>query len=119
MENAHDRSRRVHTSPYHFFSRSHLLSSTLLLLVLATLLPGCRPSRSEKHTLLINGTVHVYRTETPPTAYPGSDFIAVLGPQDKTEVRQIVHKSNYVAVKIRLSDGREGWVFSGENIELR
>ena len=119
MENAHDRSRQLHTGSYHSFSCSHRLSSALLLLVMATLLTGCRSSRSEKHTLLINGTVHVYPTDTPPTAYPGSDFIAVVGPQDKTKVRQIVYKSNYVAVKIRLSDGREGWVFSGENIELR
>jgi hypothetical protein len=52
-------------------------------------------------------------------AYPGSNFIAVLAPQDKTEVRQVVYKSNYVAVRIKLSDGREGWVFSGENIDLR
>jgi hypothetical protein len=119
MDNAHDHSRRPHTSPYHFFSPSHLLSSILLVLVLATLLPGCRQSQSEKHTLLVNGTVHVYPTDTPPTGYPGSDFIAVIGPQDKTEVRQIVYKPNYVAVRIKLSDGREGWVFSGENIELR
>ena len=60
----------------------------------------------------------MYPTDTPPMAYPGSDFIDVVGPRDKIEVRKIVYKPNYVAVKIKLSDGREGWVFSGESIEL-
>lgn len=119
MENVHEHSRRMHPGPCHLFSPNHRLSSIVLVLILATMLYGCRPSKSDKHTLLINGMVHVYPTDTPPMAYPGSNFIAVLGPQDKTEVRQIVHKLNYVAVRIKLSDGREGWVFSGENIELR
>jgi len=119
MENPCNAPKRPQVGTHRLFSPGQLLSSTVLVLVLATLPPGCGPSRNEKHTLLVNGTVHVYPTDTPPTVYPGSDFIALLGPQDKTEVRQIVDKSNYVAVKIKLSDGREGWVFSGEGIELR
>jgi hypothetical protein len=35
------------------------------------------------------------------------------------KVRQVVYKNGYMAVKVRLKDGREGWVFSGESIELK
>jgi hypothetical protein len=68
--------------------------------------------------LLINGPVHVYRSEVPPSTYPGTDFIAELGPKDHPHVLEVRVGSGYRAVKIRLADGREGWVFSGESIEV-
>jgi hypothetical protein len=61
----------------------------------------------------------VYPTDTPPTAYPGTTFIDVLGPKDHVKVRQVEYKNGYMAVKVRLDDGREGWVFSGESIEIK
>ena len=43
----------------------------------------------------------------------------MIGPQDHVKAHgKVVQKRNYMAVRIRLSDGREGWVFSGEGIEL-
>jgi hypothetical protein len=68
--------------------------------------------------LAVYGTVHVYRNPKPPPDYPGSDFIGVIGPKDHVKVRQVIQKRNYTAVRIRLGDGREVWVFSGESIEL-
>jgi hypothetical protein len=55
---------------------------------------------------------------TPPSSYPGSDFIAVMGPTDNVKIRQVIQKANYIAVKVVLPDGKEGWAFSGESIEL-
>jgi hypothetical protein len=89
----------------------------LTALVLAVSLFSCQSNDAQKHTLAINGVVHVYRTETPPAVYPG-DFIDVLGPKDHVEVMQVHYKQGCVAVRIKLADGREGWVFSGESIEL-
>ncbi len=66
----------------------------------------------------IYGPVHVYPTDTPPAAYQGSGFISVIGPKDHVKVMKVIQKRNYFAVKVRLSDGREGWVFSGESIEV-
>jgi len=83
------------------------------------MLCACNSSDAEKRTLSINGAVHVYQNETPPAVYPGPDFIEVLGPKDQVKVRQVVYKNGYMAVKVRLKDGREGWVFSGESIELK
>ena len=90
----------------------------LAVIVLTTLPFSCESNEAEKYTLFVHGAVHVYRTNTPPAAYPGSGFIDVIGPKDHVRVMQVIYKRNYMAVRIRLSDGREGWVFSGESIEL-
>jgi hypothetical protein len=83
----------------------------------AIILAGCHSA--ERHTLIINGPVHVYRSEVPPSTYPGRDFIALLSPNDHPQILEVRSGNGYRAVKIRLADGREGWVFSGESIELR
>jgi hypothetical protein len=85
----------------------------LLLLTMAT---GCEHAGP---TLIISGPVHVYKTEIPPATYPGTDFIAELHPGDHPKVLEVRSGNGYRAVKVRLADGREGWVFSGESIELR
>lgn len=99
--------------------RGALVWSLLFLLTLAAFLFSCQSANPDKHTLAISGPVHVYRTVTPPSDYPGPDFIDVIGPKDHVSVTEVVHERNYTAVRIRLADGREGWVFSGESIELR
>jgi hypothetical protein len=91
----------------------------LAVLVAGSVSFGCHSSSAEKRTLYINGAVHVYPNETPPAVYPGPDFLEVLGPKDRVKIRQVVYKNGYMAVKVRLKDGREGWVFSGESIELK
>jgi hypothetical protein len=87
--------------------------------ICTAILAACNSDNSAKHTLIISGAVHVYPTDTPPSAYPGTTFIDVLGPTDHVKVREIEYKNGYMAVKVRLDDGREGWVFSGESIEVR
>ena len=98
---------------------SRFLYATAIAALLASGIPGCRSSDAEKRTLQISGAVHVYPTEVPPPVYPGPDFIEVLGPKDQVKVRQVVYRNGYMSVKVRLKDGREGWVFSGESIELK
>jgi hypothetical protein len=91
----------------------------VLLLALLLALAACESNDAEKHTLIISGAVHVYPSDTPPTVYPGPSFIDVLGPKDHVKVRQVVYRNGYIAVRVRLENGQEGWVFSGESIELR
>lgn len=91
-----------------------------LVLTLALLwLASCNSADAPKRTLLINGAVHVYSDPNPPAVYPGPNFLEVLGPQDHVKVQQVVYRNGYMAVKVKLKDGREGWVFSGESIELK
>ena len=93
--------------------------SLAILSVLVALSAWLACQKTENHTLIINGPVHVYKTNVPPAAYPGTDFIAELGPNDHPKVLEVQSQNGYRAVKIRLADGREGWVFSGESIEVR
>jgi len=88
-----------------------------LLFVLLGFAVSCE--KSEPHTVTINGPVHVYKTDVPPATYPGTDFIAELGPGDHPAVLEVRSRNGYRAVKVRLADGREGWIFSGESIEVR
>ena len=100
----------------------NLLTIAVLAVFMSTLaLSACSNQHNPdaKRTLLISGAVHVYATDTPPAGYPGPNFIEVLGPADHVKVQQVVYKNGYMAVRIRLQDGREGWVFSGESIELK
>jgi hypothetical protein len=98
--------------------KDHSLPRAILIaLVLSPLLFFCESKENER-TLTIYGTVHVYASQTPPTDYPGSNFVAVIGAQDHVEVIDVVQNRDHIAVKIRLRDGHEGWVFSGESIEL-
>lgn len=99
--------------------RLHLSSALIFLIVLISLFCACHSTDAEKRTLYIHGAVHVYPNEVPPAVYPGPDFIEVLGPNDEVKVRQVVYRNGYMAVRVSLKDGREGWVFSGESIELK
>ena len=95
------------------------IASWLLLASLLTLLSACRSGSADNRTLAINGAVHVYPSDTPPPVYPGSEFIEVLGPKDQVKVQQVEYRNGYMAVKVKLKDGRQGWVFSGESIEVK
>jgi hypothetical protein len=95
-----------------------LVLSVVILLLLVALPLGCASRDNQKHALAIYGPVHVYRSKIPPAVYPGSDFIDTIGPKDHVKVMEVSYRQDYLAVKVRLSDGREGWVFSGESIEL-
>ncbi len=98
--------------------RGALVWLPLAVLTFATFQFGCFCNKTAQPTLALSGPVHVYRAATPPADYPGSDFIEVIGPKDQVRVMEVARERNYTAVRIRLSDGREGWVFSGEGIEL-
>jgi len=99
--------------------RIALVAPLATALTLSVGMTSCQSSDTEKRSLAINGAVHVYPNEVPPVVYPGPDFIEVLGPKDQVKVRQVVYKNGYMAVRVKLKDGREGWVFSGESIELK
>jgi hypothetical protein len=98
--------------------KDHRVQGSVLIALVISTLSCCESNDAGKQTLAVYGTVHVYPSHTPPADYPGSDFIGVIGPKDHVKVMQVIQKRNYMAVRIRLSDGREGWVFSGEGIEL-
>jgi hypothetical protein len=94
-----------------------LRAVSFILLCTALLVLAC--NRDAEHTIHITGLVHVYKSSTPPSTYPGTDFIAELGPKDHPAVLETTSRDGYRAAKIRLADGREGWVFSGEAVDIQ
>jgi hypothetical protein len=80
---------------------------------------ACTSSDAANRNLLINGEVHVYASDTPPPVYPGANFVEVLRPNDQVKVEEVKYQNSYMAVKVKLKDGRQGWVFSGESIEVK
>jgi hypothetical protein len=97
--------------------KPHPPSRLTCLLIAASLTLGCE--RAAPHSILITGAVHVYKSSTPPATYPGTDFIAELGPNDHPTVLETTSRNGYRAAKIRLADGREGWVFTGEAVDIK
>jgi hypothetical protein len=94
-----------------------LPSRLAALLLAASLVLGCE--RPAPHSIVISGPVHVYPSSTPPSSYPGTGFIAELGPNDQPQVLETQSGNGYRAAKIKLADGREGWVFSGEAVDIK
>jgi len=99
-------------------SRNRLIDCLGLFSVAACTF-ACHPSDQTAHSVNITGRIHVYKTAGPPASYPGADFIAELGPSDHPAVLEAVSGNGYRAAKVRLADGREGWVFSGESVEIK
>ena len=64
-------------------------------------------------------------TVGPLQVYEDNDFwakgkpTALVEPHARLSVRRIRYGKDYMAVKVRLEGGREGWAFSGEPFVLR
>jgi hypothetical protein len=92
---------------------------SVMLVAVCLALVRCEKPSGAGATLVISGPVHVYPTEIPPSNYPRNNYIAELGPKDRPAVLEVKSGNGYRVVRVRLADGREGWVFSGEPIDLR
>ena len=97
--------------------KPHPPSRLTALVLAASFTLGCE--HAAPHSIVITGPVHVYQSATPPATYPGTNFIAELGPSDRPKVLETASRNGYRAARIRLADGREGWVFSGEAVDIR
>jgi hypothetical protein len=60
----------------------------------------------------------VYRTAEPPWRDPGNSPIATAAQHDTLSVTRIRYEKDYMMVRVKLTDGREGHVFSGDGFRL-
>ncbi len=67
----------------------------------------------------LTGPVKVYDAESPP-GYTRDEqgVIEELRPQDRVDVLRILDHEEFQAIRVRLHDGREGYIFCCENFEL-
>jgi hypothetical protein len=67
----------------------------------------------------ITGKVQVYNAESPPGYTRGDEgVIEVLHSDDQVTVLRILSHDDFEAIKIRLRDGREGYIFCCENFDF-
>jgi hypothetical protein len=72
-----------------------------------------------QYTVKVTGKVRVYDAETPPGYTRGDEgVIEILHPQDQVNVLRILSHDEFQAIKIRLRDGREGYIFCCENFDF-
>ncbi len=72
-----------------------------------------------QYTVKINGKVRVYDKESPPGYTRGDEgVIEILRPNDLVDVLRIYSHDDYQSVKIRLHDGRVGYIFCCENFDF-
>lgn len=86
-------------------------------LIFATLI--IYSSYSENLVLVANGVVNVYESVDVAMAPLPQEPIAKLMPQNRAEVIKTVDVKHYLIYKVRLSDGRVGFVNDGDYILLQ
>jgi hypothetical protein len=77
--------------------------------------------QDRQFSVKITGPVKVYDRESPPGYHRGDDgLVDVLRPADRVNVLRIhFHEDEgSEAIRVRLRDGREGYIFCCENFEL-
>jgi hypothetical protein len=78
--------------------------------------------QQDRHALVrITGKVKVYDRESPAGYTRGDDgVIDILRPADQVSVLRITYhdRDGYESIRVRLRDGREGYIFCCENFEL-
>ncbi len=72
-----------------------------------------------QYDVRITGPVWLFNSESPSRETRGSEgLIQVLEPNDQVKVLRILHGRDYDAIRVRLENGSEGYIFLGDNFEL-
>ena len=99
---------------------------TVGLLVLAAVAAGIAVTTlvvdihdDRQYTVRVTGKVLVYDADRPPGYERGEEgVIETLRPPDRVHVLRIMSHGDFQAIKVRLNDGREGYIFCCQNFEF-
>jgi len=89
------------------------LRNALLAFLLITVNAACGNSNS---MVQATGKVEVY--ETFPKNEPGNKIVGVLNPGESAPVLATRHSKEFMFYRIRLADGREGYVMFGDDFKV-
>jgi hypothetical protein len=106
------------------FKRSFVLTSITLVAVatgiaISALVVDIHRDRHSQ--VRVTGQVKVYDRESPAGYTRGDDgVIEILRPADQVGVMRIIFHENegFESIRVRLRDGREGYIFCCDNFEL-
>ncbi len=90
------------------------LRNALLGILLIVASSACADPDSIVHA---TGKVEVYKTF--PKNEPGNQIISVLNPGESAAVLATRHSKEFMFYRIKLADGREGYVMFGDAFEVR
>jgi hypothetical protein len=74
--------------------------------------------RDRQHRLVVDKSLSVYQTAQPPWVDHGNSQIARVIEHGTLAVTRIRYEKDYMVVRVRLADGQQGYVFSGDGFHL-
>ena len=71
-----------------------------------------------QHRVLVERPLHIYQTAELPSRDQSNVPIASAAERDTLPVTRIRYEKDYMVVRVKLADGRKGYVFSGDGFHL-
>lgn len=94
-------------------------SVTLLVVVFAIAAPFIVDILADRrHRVIIRGPLNVYHLATPQSLEPSNSVVATVSVQDRVRVRRIRYEKDYIAVRVQLDTGQQGYIFAGDDFRL-
>ena len=80
--------------------------------------PAVDAYHDRQHHVIVEKPLHVYRTAEPPWRDPSNSPVATAAEHETLSVARIRYEKDYMVVRVKLADAREGYVFSGDGFRL-
>jgi hypothetical protein len=80
--------------------------------------PALDAYHDRQHRVLVDKPLHIYQGAEPPWRDHNNPPIASAAEHDTLSVTRIRYEKDYMVVRVKLADGREGYVFSGDGFHL-
>ena len=71
-----------------------------------------------QHRVVVEKPLHIYRSDELPLLDHSNTPIGSAAEHDTLSVTRIRYEKDYMVVRVKLADGREGYVFSGDGFHL-
>jgi hypothetical protein len=99
-----------------------LALTTGFILFLAALItfgpPALDAYYDRQHRVVVDKPLHIYRSTVLPKLDHTNTPLASAAEHDTFSVTRIRYEKDYMVVRVKLADGREGYVFSGDGFHL-
>jgi hypothetical protein len=80
--------------------------------------PAVDAYHDRQHRVIVERPLHVYRTAEPPWRDSTNPRVATAAEGEALPVMRIRYEKDYMVVRVKLPDAREGYVFSGDGFRL-
>lgn len=80
--------------------------------------PAIDAYHDRQHRVIVQRLLNVYRTAEPPWRDPSNLPVATAAEHETLRVTRIRYEKDYMVVRVKVADGREGYVFSGDGFRL-